>query len=330
MAKRRPSAAAMKRRVAELNEQSASPTPLPPAAAEFVERYRLKGCNDDEWSQVGPVLRELLGRAGYVSKESIKNHCHTAGSYLLWRFQNGLTLTVTDVMTHEAIDAYIAAIGDRYVGRTANDYRSRLHSLASRTNPGIAAPTCTTPGYVTVTPGYTATEEAIIRRTAERQRNAGARRSLCAVVGFCGGAGLTSQELSHTPVGMVDDRGDEHGIFVNIGGERPRTVVVRRDYERLVRIAIEGRTPGQPLLGRVVGRGGISSDAVEKAEVFDDCPRIDGRRLRTTWITWLATRAVPLNVLMAASGLTSARTLTDIVAALPKVDATEHLRGGAS
>jgi hypothetical protein len=73
---------------------------------------------------------------------------------------------------------------------------------------------------------------------------------------------------------------------------------------------------------------GAGSHAVDKAEVFDDCPRIDSRRLRTTWITWLATRRVPLNVLMAASGLTSARTLTDIVASLPPVDPTAVLRDG--
>lgn len=181
MAKRQPSAAAMRRRIAELNQQTTSQTPLPPAAAQLVERYRLKGCTEDEWSEIGPVVRDLLGRAGYVGKESIQKHCNTIASFLLWRHRNGLSLTVTDAMTHEAIDAYFATIGDRYVERTTNDYRSRLHSLASRTNPGITAPTCTTPGSVSVTPGYTVTEEAIIRRTAERQRNAGARRNLCAV-----------------------------------------------------------------------------------------------------------------------------------------------------
>lgn len=330
MAKRRPSAAAMKRRVFELTEPTCTPIPLSPAAAHVLDRYRLQGCTHEEWDEIGPILRDLLGRAGFIGEESIKKHCNAAASFLLWRRRQGLSLTITDAMTHEAIDVYFAAIRDRYVPRTINDYRSRLHSLASRANPGITAPSCTTLGSVSVTPGYTATEEAIIRRTAEQQRNPGARRNLCAVVGFCGGAGLTTQELSLTTTAMVEDRGDEHGIVVHIAGPRARTVIVRRDYEHIVRIAIQGRTPGQLLLGRVPGRGGIGSNAVEKSEVFDDCPRIDSRRLRTTWITWLATRAVPLNVLMAASGLTSARTLTDIVASLPRVDATEHLRGGAS
>jgi hypothetical protein len=73
------------------------------------------------------------------------------------------------------------------------------------------------------------------------------------------------------------------------------------------------------------------SSAIDDTEVFEDCPRIEARRLRTTWLTWLVTNRVPLNVILSAAGLTSARSLTDLIAALPPSEPGDLLRnGGAS
>lgn len=129
----------------------------------------------------------------------------------------------------------------------------------------------------------------------------------------------------------IDDRGDGGGIWVTIPSDRPRTVIVRRDYEPLVRAGITDLGPGALIIGRTRGRSGSVSSAIEDAEVFEDCPRIEARRLRTTWLTWLVTNRIPLNVILTAAGLTSARTITDLIAALPPSEPGELLRdGGAS
>jgi hypothetical protein len=71
------------------------------------------------------------------------------------------------------------------------------------------------------------------------------------------------------------------------------------------------------ILGRVVDRRNIVGAIVEKADLFDDAPHIEASRLRSTWLTTLMTERIPINVILDAAGLKSARTLTELVATLP-------------
>jgi hypothetical protein len=325
--KSRPSAAEAKRLTAKLVREAEQQRQAPAPTSPYLQQYRPLGVSDAEWDTVGPIVRDCVARAGFAGEESIKKHCAATSAFLVYRHRRGDSLDIAAAMTHEAVDQfYVHGLGDM-TDRSKADYRSRLHSLASRVNPGLTAPTIVSTGYVCVRPGYAADEEAAIRRVALRQRLDGPRRKLCIAVGLVGGAGIDPQELSMIELSHVDDRGDEHGIWVTVPGVRGRSVVVRRNYEELVRIGITGLKPGDPALGRIPGRSGAASQSIEGADLHD-CPKIDFRRLRTTWLTWLVTNPVPLNVIMAAAGLTSARTLTDLMRELPQVDPTALLRDG--
>jgi hypothetical protein len=331
MTKKRPSAASAKRLRAEHLQAAQQPVEVPEPIRVYLDQYRAAGIEDDIWAIVGPAVRELVAAAGYTGEEAVKKHCGALSNYLAWRHRQHLPVDVEHAMTHEAIDAYYLHGLDTYAPGVRNDYRSRLHSLASRVNPGLTAPTITTAGYVSIRPGYTLAEEAVIIRVALRQRRPLQRRQLCAIVGLCGGAGVDPRERSHMDRSHIDDRGEHGGIWVTIPGDRPRIVVVRREYEPLVRVGIAGLQPNALLIGRTRGRSGSVSSAIDDTEVFEDCPRIEARRLRTTWLTWLVTNRVPLNVILSAAGLTSARSLTDLIAALPPSEPGDLLRnGGAS
>ena len=52
---------------------------------------------------------------------------------------------------------------------------------------------------------------------------------------------------------------------------------------------------------------------IEKATILANAPRIGTSRLRTTWLADLLTADVPFTVVMAVSGLSSARTITEIL-----------------
>lgn len=327
MSKKRPSAAEAKRRRAELLAERAEPKALPPSVQAYISQYRAADASDTEWDVVGPVVKMFVIAAAFSGDEAVKKHCAATSAYVLWRHRQHLSLATETAMTHEAIDQFFLH-GMNGSPRSKNDYRSRLHNLASRVNPGLDALSITVLGYTSVRPGYTAVEEATIRRIALRQRRPSARRKLCAVVGFAAGGGLDSQELSLLWDTAVDDRGDASGIVVDVPGARARQVVIRRDYEELVRVGLVGLKSKSLVLGRVEGRSGAASAAIEDAELFDDCPRIDARLLRTTWITWLLTQPIPLNVILQASGLKSARTLTDLLAMMPTVDPSTLLRDG--
>ena len=67
------------------------------------------------------------------------------------------------------------------------------------------------------------------------------------------------------------------------------------------------------MIGASTGRRNVAAKVVEKATILGDAPKIEASRLRTTWLADLLTSDVPLSVVMAVSGLSSARTITEVL-----------------
>jgi len=146
-------------------------------------------------------------------------------------------------------------------------------------------------------------------------------------VGLCGGAGLNPTDLRDLRCRHIVDHGTD-GIEIDIPGKNPRDVWVRHDYEDLVRIATDGRRPGVLVIGTKANRSNITGNIIDKAEILGDVPHIEAARLRSTWLAWLITRPIPLNVILDAAGLKTARTIVDLIAYLPDPASNAiHLRG---
>jgi hypothetical protein len=197
--------------------------------------------------------------------------------------------------------------------KSAADRRSRLRGIAGALNPSSALPTR---GYTIarkpIKPGYTKDEVAAIVAVAQVQPTREQTRSMCAVVGLGLGAGCDSTDLKAVYCRDIQDTGN--GLTVTIrsrGGER--TVPVMRAYEPLVRRALLDRDPDQLLIGEKAERKNIAARIIAKAHIYGDVPKIEASRLRSTWLTELLTRPIPLPVLLHVAGLTSARTLLDLV-----------------
>ena len=303
-----------KRRMREIVEAAETYPEIPDAVRRYIVEYQPRIATPEEWDLIEPTFREVLLRTGIKTDGAIRVHTTALAAYLTWRKRESLSLAVADAMKFPAIDQYYLHGAADLSPRTRNDYRSRLQTQARRVAPGVDAPVTPELGYNAVKVGYTEVEEAMLRRVSLKQRRPETRRRLCAVVGFGGGCGIDPQDLRHV-FGRSVTVSDE-GIFVAVEGPRPRTVVVRRAYEALVLVAIKGVKKDEPVLK--LGRDKVNPVArvIEDAELFDDVPKVDMRRLRTTWITWLVKQPIPLNVVLAASGLTSARTIVDMIDAL--------------
>ena len=324
--KKKPSRAEMMRLAAEFREAEATHPEVPAEIAGFIDGYMPVGADLVAWAEVGPVLREMMRRSGLRSPHAVKSNCTALGHYLIWRNQQGLSLEIAMCMDHDAIDRFFVALDGGFGDRTRNDYRSRLRRLAQILRPTAIAPAAAGTGYNEVRQGYSTVEEALIRRAALDQRRSIIKKRLCAIVGFSGGGGLDPGDIRGLRVEMVNVTDD--GIIVEVPGERARTVVIRRVYEPLVLEAIEGLKPGALVIGRNPKVKSPVAGIIEEADLFDDLPTVDMRRLRTTWITWVLTQPIPLGAVMAASGLTSARTLVDMIKYIPAIDPTV-LRDGS-
>ncbi|WP_395153817.1 hypothetical protein [Ilumatobacter sp.] len=331
MTVKRISRRASQRKAKELIHKQLHPDPLPPALQQRLVEYTLSGVDDMTWAAVRPVLIDVMQHSHIVGEASFGKHLGVVAKYLAYRHTNVMSLAIPDAFNIRQIDHYyLNAITDAQQ-TTRNDYRSRLTNIAKRVNAGSGAPLTTpTIGRRSVRPGYTSIEEAAIIRCSLRQSSRVVRRQLCAIVGLCAGAGLDSTDLRHLESQHIVDHGQD-GIEVTVAVGRVRTVFVRRRYEELVRIGIEALSSGQLVLGEHADRRNITTGIIARADLYD-APSPDASRLRSTWLTWLLTQPVPIQLIMQAAGLQTARSLTELIAQLPDVDAgaTRDLRGSQS
>ena len=324
---RKTSRAAAKRlsdqRIAEKACRSEKAAPIEDYLATFVPDQ-----DDAVWESIATAVRASVARCQFSSIQTAKAHAVTLTAFLRWRASMGQSTTPTDALTFATIDAYHVHGMPDLGERSRRDYRSRLRHIATTVNASVDAPPSLRLGYNQVNPGYTISEEAILRRVAITQSLPEVRRRVCAIVGFCAGAGLSSSELRDLKRSevIVEDDGT---ITVNVRGDRPRRTVVRRLYERHVTVALAGLKAEQTVLPTLKSSSPITA-ILKDADLFGDSPVIDTRRLRTTWITWLMTQRIPLQLAFEASGLQSARTFYDQLAHLPVTNDVSELRDGGA
>ncbi len=332
MSSKHPSRREAQRFAAQVIAAQATIPELTPEMQKLLDDYSLGGPNRSDWTaEVRTVHHEVMRRAQLVGKASFIKHLGVVAKYLGFRSRSGLSLDSAEAFSAAAIDHYYLHVLEGSAA-TRNDYRSRLINIAVKINPGVGAPVkAPTLGHRAVRPGYTAVEEAAIRRTSMRQRNHATRRALCAIVGLCCGAGLDPTDLRDLRRTDIVDHG-LNGIEVTVRIGKPRTVWVRRDYEQLVRVGLEGLGDAALVIGEQVDRRNITTHIINRAEL-NDAPELHAARLRSTWLVWLMTRPVPVQVILYASGLQTARSLTDLISQLPAVnpaDSIDGLRGEQS
>jgi integrase len=240
--------------------------------------------------------------------------------YALWLDRTGHEVTFTTLTDLVLIDEYTRLERSTRGEKSAADRRSRLRGIAGALNPSSALPTR---GYTIarkpIKPGYTPEEVAAIVGVAQVQPTREQTRSLCAVVGLGLGAGCDSTDLK--AVYCHDIHEDNEGLSVTIRSRgTERTVPVMRRYEPLVRRALLDRKPTQLLIGEKADRINVAARIIDKAHIYGDVPKIEASRLRSTWLTELLTRPIPLPVVLHVAGLTSARTLLDLTPSMAPGD----------
>ena len=315
------SKSAMRRAAKELLAQQADPTPLHPDLQAKLDRYRPRADERDR-TAIEPVFRTIMMRSQIASLRTFKDNLSALSGYLLHTHANGRPLTVEATMTFHSIETYVTSMTCSSQQSRAS-IRSSLRSLAGRVNPGLdAPPKAPTIAARGVRPPYTPAEVASIIRIARSQPNAITGRQLQAIVALGLGAGLGPGDLRSLRRQDIDDRGDD-GIIVTIRTGRTRSVMMRRDYEDLLRSGLDGLAETTLVTGRLETRKNPGCKVVERSTILSEsAPHIEMTRLRSTWLTWLLERPIPLHLIMAASGLTSAHTLTDLLGHLTPPDGT--------
>lgn len=308
---------------------------LQPGVVEAVVSYRPKRIPTESWAATAAVCQRLVADYRPPSAEVAGNVASMVAGFVEWaaarpgRADPAARLVLEellDVGLVDAYDAYLAAAGAPDASRATRRsvLRRALRSLDTTKRPAPIA-------YQPVAGPYTPVECAVFVRLARHQPSTSRRRELSFVVGLGLGAGLDGRDLRHVARdGFADvDLGETSpGLAVSVaGGDRPRTVVVRRAYEPLVREALAShdaarRGRAAPILGRSQSRRNITTPVMAHAVTAraEETVTIEVNRLRATWLVAAMCAPIPLGVLLAAAGLRSARSLTDLLAHCPAPD----------
>ncbi|MDE3204884.1 MAG: hypothetical protein KGQ66_11790 [Acidobacteriota bacterium] len=311
---------------------------MDPKLAEAIVSYRPKRIPAGRWAPMAGVCQRLV--AGYQppSVEVAKNVGSMVARFVEWAAARPGRPTpaapaaplaleeLLDVGLVDTYDAHLAAAGvpDGSRATRRSVLRRALRSLDATERPAPIA-------YQPVAGPYTAAECAAFVRLARHQPSPARRRELSFVVGLGLGAGLDGRDLRHVArdsFADVDLGETSPGLVVTVaGGDRPRSVVVRRAYEPLVREALashdaarRGRTAS--ILGRSQSRRNITTPVMEHAVTAraTETVAIEVNRLRATWLVAAMCAPIPLGVLLAAAGLRSARSLCDLLSHCPAPD----------
>lgn len=305
---------------------------LRPDYVDYLSKWRPTEPFRDHDTGVAAVAA-VMSRAGHLAPANFRKHCSDVSALVRWAQDAGVDTSWQNLMSHDTIHAFSATPEPSQSERHRADRMRRLKALATHLNPGPAAPPRPVPiSHRAVQAPYTQAEMAAIVRIARMQPGS-LKRELAGIIGVCRGAGAGVTELRALTGGHFTDLGDE-GIQVTLGhGLSERTIPVRRAWEELMREGLDGVRSGQLLFGTKVDRRNVAASVFARMQVLGtDLPPLHASRLRSTWLADLMTDAIPVQVIMHAAGLQSARSLTDIATWLQRQNPdtpASVLRGGS-
>lgn len=307
---RPPSRSELRRQLAAARTPAPPPDRLDEQLETYMAEYEPRGISPEAWQSIQPVMIDWMRRYGSAPVEASRNRIIAIIVFLDWAHKADWNLT-TDLLTPKHIDGFTQTF-DASKSTRAN-YRSRLRGLGRKLNPETFDTQVSVPlEHKSVDAPYSAPELAEIIQFAHTQPTAILRRQTCATISLGLGAGLDSLDLRLLERRHIEDLADQ-GIMVNVPGRRSRTVWVRASFEDMLRDGIIGLRPDALVIGEVADRRNITGNLYRRAEADAKIVHIQQSRLRTTWLAALLSAHVPLVTVMQAAGLTSARTLTELV-----------------
>jgi hypothetical protein len=305
-----------------------------PVVAEAIAAFRPNLFTDSQWELVADATRQLATAYEPVSVNWVQTQMGAIARFCRWAVARPARGSSTDplrpaeLLVEGLVEEYVAGPLSSSPDGTLTTVRSILRRALRRLAPDLA------PRVIKLAPRqppYTPLECASWVRLARNQPTATFRRGMSAIIALGLGAGLApGEQRAITPDSIFEGAlpNGVIGLFVRVGGERARTVVVRAQYEELLREALElhrkaGRKSSDPLYGLSKTRRNVTGRVTSRAKTaLGTGVDLDPARLRSTWLVACMSVDIPLGALLRASGLRSARTLVDLVKYCPEPDET--------
>lgn len=318
------------RRIAQEHRSAlrSEPEPLSAELEHLLEVWVPKGIATRDWIACQDLVHDVMRRAHIRGIESFRKHLRILSEYIAWAIKSGYPEDVLALMTDDAINDFsrivLAGAGDA----TAGTKRSKLRALARTVNPEKNVEALGARfGHTDIKPPYTQEDVYWITRRITQVRKPTTRRAIQTAVALGLGAGLTTGDLQTLTRSDITDHGNS-GICITITGRNPRTIWLRREYEEMLREGTSHLSPGGRILGLRHHKDTVR-DLYRNIQPTGSGPMVVQSRLRHTWLANLMCEPIPLVTVMRVAGLSTARTLTDLVPYIHDATDEQLLRGAA-
>jgi integrase len=271
--------------------------------------------------------RTVVARAAPGTPARAKALLFAAGRLAAFGESVGLGVSAAVLLHPSVIERFIVAGCGAVSPATRRTLRTNLRALA-RAHEAHPQPAPVPLSRERAKAPYSDSEIAGYVALAAAQSTVARRMRASALICLGAGAGIVGSELRHLRGEDVVERSG--GLVVVVAGRRARAVpVLARFHEPLS--AAAAFTGGRYLVGGRDPQRRNLTDALTATLCADaGLPRLEGGRLRATWLVCCA-RLIGLSAFMHAAGITCSQRLGDLAARLPGPDERElvALLGGA-
>jgi integrase len=276
-------------------------------------------------SSVSPAAaafaQDVITQTGPAGRERAKNLLWAAGKLADYASGLGLDL-VPEVVLHPSLAERFTRCAPGLSGVARRTLRTNLRFIGRRVVPHLYPADLPLPRERSKQP-YTPAQIAGFLALADAQPTGARRMRAAGLVCLGAGAGLVRGDLRH--VRGTDIRCRSGGVVVTARGVRPRAVPVLEGYHARLLAAARFARNGLICGGADPGRRNITSPLIAALDGGTGLPRLEGSRLRATWLAEVA-ELLGLATFMHAAGISCSQRLGDLVAGLEPGGTAEAVR----
>ncbi len=261
--------------------------------------------------EAAAFARDVIARAGPPGRDRAKSLLWAAGKLAGWAIPLGLD-PAPQVLLHPSVIERFTTCAPGLSGPARRTLRTNLRFIARAVVPQLDPADQPLPRERAKAP-YSAAEITGFLALADAQPTAARRARATALVCLGAGAGLIRADLRS--VRGTDVIARSGGLLVQVRGTRPRAVpVLARYHDALLASAAFA---GEQLLtgGTGEGRHNVSNPLTRSLAGGTGLPRLEGSRLRASWLAETAA-LIGLPAFLHAAGISCCQRLGDITAAL--------------
>lgn len=285
------------------------------SSIDFLHRYVAREISCPNSDEVKELVVETMIRCGGESELFFKRKTRIVFQYFVWANEQGYKMEGNTLFTVAAVEDFTRRGLSNLVDSSRTNYRSELRSVAKKVaSEAYASPSIKRVPHELVRAPYSISEIQSILFTIRYQPTEERRKHLMAAVSLGLGAGINANELLELRRCDIQDH-QHNGLEIRVSGKNPRTVWLLNEYEGELRDGISGLSP-RSLVAVGKEKSGRNAINLLYSGVFQsgtDVIKIEQVRLRNTWLIRLLEAPIPLALVMQVAGLTSARSLTDLV-----------------